>query len=126
MANPENIKPYQFKFGQKAPPNAGRPKGPSMTTTLQKLIEKPLKMKDFTTGELETLTLREWMNLAVIRTAMKGNVSAYKEIIDRVDGKVDTTINHKGINDVNKIDLNVLTDDQLDAIEGILGVNNND
>lgn len=83
--NPQYLTP--FKKGN--PIRGGRPKGSiSLTTTLKKIINKEIQFKNPLNRKKETKTIREWINLALVAKAMKGDINAIKHIYDRIDGKV--------------------------------------
>lgn len=88
-----NLKPP--KFGEVRNPN-GRPLGSKNTKTiLEKFLNVEMKQKNPFTKIDEQMTVLELMNLKQIANALEGDLAAYKEIIDRHEGKV-----------VNKIDQN--------------------
>lgn len=65
----------QFKQGQSGNPG-GRPKG---TVSVTRLIHEELAKGDESTARL--------LVRAMIRQAKKGNVAAFKELIERTDGR---------------------------------------
>lgn len=67
----------RFKPGQSGNPG-GRPKGVSLTALLREAMEQP---------DGETTVAQELVNMA-IREAKAGNFQFFKEVLDRVDGKV--------------------------------------
>ena len=78
--------------GETANPQ-GRPKGSQNTATrMKKLFE--LKVKDINplTKKEETFTGAELLDMALFKKALKGDVNAYREIMDRAEGKVVTTV----------------------------------
>jgi hypothetical protein len=85
MANNENLRPFQK--GQSGNPN-GRPKGvPTAKTILERFMSIEQNATNELTGELENLSVAEQMHLAQIKKAKEGDLFAYKEIIDRLEGK---------------------------------------
>lgn len=83
--------------GETANPR-GRPKGHQNTATrMKKLFELVDTDKNPLTGKDEKFTGAELLDMALFKKALKGDVNAYREIMDRVEGKVstpiDTTIN---------------------------------
>ena len=83
---PEGAKPFQP--GQSGNP-AGKPKGTEHSSTrLKRLLVAVGKMKNPLTGQTEEFSGLEMMDAAIIARAMKGDVAAYREILDRLEGKV--------------------------------------
>ena len=80
MANEENLIPY--KKGQSGNPN-GRPKGSKNRSTIAKkwlqLIKKEVNPLNL---ETEELSQEDLMTLALIQKATKGDVNAYKALMD--------------------------------------------
>jgi hypothetical protein len=66
-----------WKPGQSGNPK-GRPKGKSITTQLRKLMDEGLEGRD----------LADAMAKAAYKAALKGDHRFWKEIIERLDGKV--------------------------------------
>lgn len=105
-------KETQFKEGQSGNPN-GRPKGAlSSKTILNKflsLVEKGVKNP--VTGEFEDMTVAEVMTLSIIAKARKGDLNAYKEVLDRLEGKPQQSIDHTTGGDKidNKFEIEILT-----------------
>ena len=86
MAKEDNLTPW--KPGQSGNP-AGKPKGTEHSSTrLKRLLEAVGKMKNPLTGQMEEFSGLEMMDAAIIARAMKGDVGAYREILDRLEGKV--------------------------------------
>lgn len=88
----ENLKP--FKKGEDERRNmAGKPKGVEHSSTrLKRLLELTQQMKNPITGEVEGFSVAEQMDLALIAKARKGDVQAYREIFDRLEGKAQNNI----------------------------------
>jgi hypothetical protein len=63
------------------------------------------------TGELEDLTVAEVMNLAIIAKAKNGDLFAYREILDRLEGKAQQNIDHttKGDKIDSKYEIEIIT-----------------
>jgi len=86
--NPQNIEKHKFPKGKSGNP-AGRPKGiPNTRTRLQRLLTITQNLTNPITGEVEGFTVLEQLDLQQIIKARKGDLAAYKEIIDRLEGKV--------------------------------------
>jgi hypothetical protein len=80
MPNPENLTP--FPPGNNANPN-GRPKGSKNRSTIaRKWLEVMQESKNPITGELEKLSQEDLITLAMIHKARKGDVGAYKQLMD--------------------------------------------
>lgn len=74
----------------------GRPKGvKNRSTLIRKWIETKIKDKNPITNKKENTTLENHIIIALIHRAMKGDVNAFKEIMDSVYGK------NPDINDIN-------------------------
>jgi hypothetical protein len=108
MANEENLKP--FKKGEVSNP-AGRPKGSKNRSTIVKeLLEFASSQKNVLTGEQETLTQEQAITLAMLLKAGKGDVNAYKALMDSCYGApkqtTDTNLNVSDfdVKDLFKID----------------------
>ena len=94
--NPQNLKP--FPKGKSGNPN-GRPKGiENSKTRMRRLLELTQTKKNPITGKDEEFSLLEQMDMSLIVKALKGDVTAYREILDRFEGKAD----QKNIN-INKV-----------------------
>ena len=80
MPNLDNLTP--FEKGSVPNPN-GRPKGSKNRSTIaRKWLETMQQSKNPITGEDETLTQEDLMTLALIHKARKGDVNAYKQLMD--------------------------------------------
>jgi hypothetical protein len=83
----DDIKKHQFKTGQSANP-PGTPMGkPNPRPRLQRLLAITQDLTNPITGEVEGFTVLEQLDLQQIIKARKGDLAAYKEIIDRLEGK---------------------------------------
>lgn len=87
MANEENLK-EPWKKGESGNPK-GRPKGSRNRSTI---VKEWLEAKEDTTnpitGEKQSLEQQDIMTLALIKKARKGDVQAYKELMDSAHGKL--------------------------------------
>ncbi len=84
--NPQNIEQHKFKPGQSGNP-AGRPPGiPNAKTRYKRLLELVTKKANPVTGEIEEFTQLELMDMAIFNKALKGDLRAYKEVMDRLEG----------------------------------------
>jgi hypothetical protein len=105
-------KETQFKEGKSGNLN-GRPKGSISSKTILNrflsLVEKGVKNP--VTGEFEDMTVAEVMNLSIIAKARKGDLSAYREVLDRLEGKAQQNIDHTtgGEKIDNKFEIEILT-----------------
>ena len=80
MAREDNLKPMQP--GETRNPN-GRPKGSKNRSTIaRKWLEVMQDAKNPITGELEKLSQEDLITLAMIHKARKGDVGAYKQLMD--------------------------------------------
>ena len=81
MANKlDNLTP--FEKGSVPNPN-GRPKGSKNRSTIaRKWLEVMQDAKNPITGELEKLSQEDLITLAMIHKARKGDVNAYKQLMD--------------------------------------------
>jgi hypothetical protein len=103
MANEQNLTP--FKKGEVANPK-GRPKGiPNSKTRLLRLLELVQVKTNPITGEKEEFTVAEQLDMMVLQKAFKGDLRAYQEILDRLEGKpkqtTDITADIKGNVQIN-------------------------
>jgi len=89
MANEQNLTP--FKKGEVANPN-GRPKGvPNSKTRLLRLLEIVQVQTNPITGDKEEFSVAERLDLMVLQKAFKGDLKAYQEILDRLEGRAKQT-----------------------------------
>jgi hypothetical protein len=85
MANEHNLIPAQK--GEVRNPN-GRPKGvPNSKTRLLRLLELVQIKNNPITGEKEEFSVAEQLDLVVLQKAFKGDLRAYQELMDRLEGK---------------------------------------
>lgn len=114
---PEGSTP--FVKGQSGNPN-GRPKGAQTSSVrLRRLLEIEQKKPNPVTKKEEKFTTLELMDAAVIAKALKGDILAYREILDRFEGKVPNKNEHSGSLDLTGA--NEATDAKMAAILKALG-----
>ena len=104
MANEQNLK--IFKKGEVSNPN-GRPKGSrNRSTIVKELLEFASSQKNVLTGEQETLTQEQAITLAMLLKANKGDVNAYKALMDSCYGAPkQTTDTNLSVSDFDVKDL---------------------
>ena len=89
MANEQNLTP--FPKGVSGNPS-GRPKGiPNSKTRLLRLLELVQVKTNPITGEKEEFTIAEQLDMVLINKALKGDLNAYKELFDRLEGRAKQT-----------------------------------
>lgn len=84
--------------GEVRNPN-GRPKGiPNSKTRYLRLLTLTEKINNPVTGELEEFSIIEQLDMQMIAKARKGDLNAYKEIMDRLEGRAqqDIALQHSG------------------------------
>jgi hypothetical protein len=70
------------------PDNRGRKPGiPNTATRLQKFLSLIVYMENPLNGQVEAFTILEQMDLIQITKALTGDIAAYREILDRFEGK---------------------------------------
>ena len=85
MPNPENLIPPP-EIGEVRNPN-GRPKGSKNRSTIaRKWLETMQNAKNPITGIDENLSQEDLITLAMIHKARKGDVAAYKQLMDSTFG----------------------------------------
>ena len=83
----ENLKPQ--KAGEPSHNPNGRPKGTrNRSTIVREWLEATESMKNPITGQSEKLTQYDIITLALIQKARKGDVQAFKELMDSSFGKI--------------------------------------
>ena len=98
MPNIENIIQHKYKKGESGNPN-GRPVGSRNRSTI---VKHWLEIKKFAKNPIsnkeEELEIQDMMVLALINKALKGDVNAFKELMDSGYGKLlsSTDITTKG------------------------------
>ena len=104
MPNEENLKP--FGKGNNANPN-GRPKGSRNRSTIaRQYLDLITKQKNGLTGEVQELSQEEMITLAMLVKASKGDVNAYKAVMDSAFGQPkQTTDTNLNVSDFNVKDL---------------------
>ena len=86
----------RFKPGQSGNPN-GRPPGiPNAKTRYLRLLSLTEKIENPVTHELEEFSIMEQLDIRIIAKARKGDLAAYKEIMDRLEGKASQSVEVSG------------------------------
>jgi hypothetical protein len=94
MPNPENLDSHKFKKGQSGNPR-GRPKGArSRSTIVQEWLECSEMIVNPLTGKNQRLQESDIITLALIKKARKGDVQAFKELMDSGYGRTVNQIDH--------------------------------
>ena len=89
MANEQNLTPVPK--GVSGNP-AGKPKGVEHSKTrLLRLLQLVTKVRNPVTGEDEEFTIAEQLDMKIIAKAMKSDIRAYQEILDRLEGRAKQT-----------------------------------
>ena len=102
--------------GEVRNPN-GRPVGSKNTKTiLERFLNLEMNQKNPFNQQNEQMSVLELMNLKQIANALEGDLAAYKEIIDRHEGKVVAKAEQTTIN----IDAGKLTDEEIKKINDSL------
>ena len=91
---PVGAKP--FKKGQSGNPAGAKPGYTHSKTRLRRMLDLVQKAKNPVTKEEEDFTVLELMDLQQVAKAMKGDILAYREILDRLEGKATQTTEHTG------------------------------
>jgi hypothetical protein len=100
MPNKENIKKHEYKKGQSGNPN-GRPKGTENSKTrLMRLFSLVQSKTNPVTGAKEEFSVLEQMDMALVAKALKGDVRAYNELMDRFEGKPEQTVKNEGVSSI--------------------------
>ena len=88
MANEQNLTPFE----KGKPGGPGRPKGvPNSKTRLLRLLELVQVKTNPITGEKEEFSVAEQLDMMVLQKAFKGDLKAYQEILDRLEGRAKQT-----------------------------------
>lgn len=116
MAGYKDIQP-RWNQGESGNPN-GRPKGSKNRSTIaRKWLEVMQDAKNPITGELEKLSQEDLITLAMIHKARKGDVNAYKQLMDSGFGLPKQTIEQVQEQPIfNGIDLNVDGQDKSESL----------
>jgi hypothetical protein len=83
------------KTSQPPPENKRVPKSLKSIDILNKFLAVEKDMVNPLTGLEDKLTIAELMHLKQIANAVQGDISAYKEIIDRLEGKAKQNVETK-------------------------------
>lgn len=87
---------HALQKGETANPN-GRPKGvENSKTRLLRLLKLVQVKTNPINGEKEEFSVMEQIDMAIITKALKGDIKAYQEILDRLEGKATQEIKQTG------------------------------
>lgn len=94
MANNPNVLDNLTPFPKGVSGNpAGKPKGiPNAKTRYQRILTLLEDVKNPVTGELEKFTVMEVIDMKMMMKARNGDLQAYKEIMDRLEGKANQSV----------------------------------
>ena len=71
------------------PKKNGRPKGSlNSKTILNKFLDCDITQQNPFTKKQEKIIVKELLNLVLIKKAIEGDLNSYKEVMDRVEGKI--------------------------------------
>lgn len=88
----DNLKPLDSERARELGKKSSRKGIPNTKTRLKRILELQTKMKNPVTGQVETFTVAEEMDLAIIKKARQGDIRAYQALLDRLEGKPDQTV----------------------------------
>ena len=118
----DNIRPHQFEPGQSGNPN-GRPKGVrNRATIVRQWLEVKESVKNPITHTQEILEQQDIITLALISKARKGDVNAYKELMDSCFGKLSQSLDHN-ISETPKLEISVNSKEDADNLRKLTGEN---
>lgn len=108
MANEQNLKPFKKGSDERRNLN-GRPKGREVSTILAELLDKKANSNiknldwvqrlasELTPEEMERLTNGDVLAMRLyVEAIAKGDITAIREMLDRVEGKAKQTVNLQG------------------------------
>jgi hypothetical protein len=110
--NPKSKENLQMaKKGEVKNPK-GRGASKNTKTILERFLNLQMNQKNPFTQEIEKMSVLELMNLKQIANALEGDLAAYREMIDRYEGKVLAKAELVNLN----IDAGKLTDEEIKRI----------
>lgn len=75
----------------------GKPKGTkNFKTIIEEFLDVETDAMNPMSGKLEKLSVGQQVVIALLAKAKKGDVSAIKELLDRIDGKAEQKLIHEG------------------------------
>ena len=102
----EDIAKYEFKKGVSGNPK-GKPKGSLNRSTIAKKWLEVLSQEELEDGVVKWLSNEEAITLALIQKARKGDVNAYKALMDSAYGTAKDTVDINS-NETKSIDFKKL------------------
>lgn len=98
MPNPQNIRPPK-KGEIRNPKGRGSVKG--FKTVIREFMEAAMDKRSPISKQPENLTVQQHMVLSMIGKALKGDVPAFRELVDRLEGKAKESIDVKSTGTVD-------------------------
>lgn len=84
----------RFKPGNKT--GGRKPGSVSVTDSVRRALNTMVTMENPLTEMPETLVARDWVGIVLLAKALKGDVYAIREILDRTDGKTTSKVEVSG------------------------------
>lgn len=91
MANEENLVPFKKGYDERRENNGRKVGVPNSKTRLLRLLQLVQTKTNPITGEKEEFSVAEQLDLVILQKAFKGDLNAYKELMDRLEGRAKQT-----------------------------------
>ncbi len=105
--------PIEYRFSKTNPPPESRhKKHPNgyLTPLLKKVLLKQYRCQDPETQKIKKIIGAKGLMQVLIWEGMQGNVVAIKEILDRIDGKVEQKLKGEGFNNLEGTKIIIVRD----------------